>query len=1179
MAENDSEVVNIAMQLAAAVQLMMDPNIPQQQRHEAFQRLEQFKETSPICSQCGLFLTSITHPPVVRHFGLKILEDVIKARWNDMSAAEKLFIKDNLMKLMGSGTKHMLEEHNHIKDGLARIVVELVKREWPQHWPSLLQELDTLCQKGETQTELVMFVLLRLVEDVAVLQTLEQNQRRREIYSALTTNMEEIFRFLLGLLEKHYGAYRENRLTAENCKVCMSILNTFSSLVEWVNIQHIMANDKYLLRCLTHLLSDAQLQLYAADCLLGVVGWRAGKMAERAQLLCLFETEMMAPLFQATEAAERHKMEEQHYNFLKKMVQILTVLGDQLCTLWTKDTPAQVQNLDTYLNALLAFTRHPSQTVNHFANELWVKLFRHPDLSINPVVQSYVVKWVETAVKRAVKVGFPSRTDHPSCAYSLLDFDTDDEFLGFFVKYKLCIVDIVKQITLKTPLMILTYLDLWIRSIISSTSINQIELEAIAPLLDATFSKLLSPEQLQSLSPPGILLLKLCLDHPTKEPLILSELLSCISSLFSVVISTPDALNPILSKIFSAITFPLPADQSHPQAKEIRTLRRHGCALLVKLSTKFPSTLLPAFSFLRSQIDSLSSRNLLTKMELVTLIEALIILSNEIGDYEREAGFIKEISAPVVAELASLEPVYSSVDAFLSHIGLDRPPVENGANVVDQAGQNRGQVLGLINFLLAVFRRADVPSNKAQVVSGGFQIMAGGRTVTRNPAGGPMSSVLRNLLILGQTINKLFSPEVKTKLDPGWAKALDILEADKNNVLGLPGSRFNVMSVKTEITYQLRPSEPVTKMQNFITELFENILHLLAHFCTNIGYEFYQQPELVPGLCQSVLSNLPGLPDFRLRAINRMFLKNFINKCPMELLESVLLPVLVQVCPYMFTRVQERWTYLAKVRESPSFDEDNTDSQEVLDDVIIRVTAREYLDSVRAILTSEGKENSSSNGEVEGANNNNQVMITDLGMAALRDPTLGQTLMMSILRGLNWPDSMASCRAAALVELVIPKMLEAGALGPDDASNVMVAVLTAFQEMGMHENNNIALTHLALACYENLRPKFPNIVDVLAQVPGCQLEDLQKFDSRIMGGLNPNVKTGDKAKKDMFKKMITQLIGKDVARMFQKEIVIKNLPSLKPTKIRDKTPSLDDQTDKSGADFGLTGLLSQNGSL
>jgi exportin-5 len=80
------------------------------------------------------------------------------------------------------------------------VVVELVKREWPQQWPGLLAELDGLCRLGETQTELVMFVLLRLVEDVAVLQTLEQSQRRKEIYSALTSSMEQIFSFLLALL-------------------------------------------------------------------------------------------------------------------------------------------------------------------------------------------------------------------------------------------------------------------------------------------------------------------------------------------------------------------------------------------------------------------------------------------------------------------------------------------------------------------------------------------------------------------------------------------------------------------------------------------------------------------------------------------------------------------------------------------------------------------------------------------------------------------------------------------------------------------------------------------------------------------------------------------------------------------------------------------------------------------
>lgn len=46
------------------------------------------------------------------------------------------------------GTLSILEEENHIKDVLSRIVVEMIKREWPQHWPDMLMELDTLSRQG-----------------------------------------------------------------------------------------------------------------------------------------------------------------------------------------------------------------------------------------------------------------------------------------------------------------------------------------------------------------------------------------------------------------------------------------------------------------------------------------------------------------------------------------------------------------------------------------------------------------------------------------------------------------------------------------------------------------------------------------------------------------------------------------------------------------------------------------------------------------------------------------------------------------------------------------------------------------------------------------------------------------------------------------------------------------------
>ena len=113
--EMSGEIAALAQQLGAAVELTMNPAVPMEQRHQAFSQLEEFKEKSPYGSQCGFYLVESSTSPVVRHFGLKILEDVVKARWHSMVAEEKLFIKESLMKLMASGTGNILVEHLFIK--------------------------------------------------------------------------------------------------------------------------------------------------------------------------------------------------------------------------------------------------------------------------------------------------------------------------------------------------------------------------------------------------------------------------------------------------------------------------------------------------------------------------------------------------------------------------------------------------------------------------------------------------------------------------------------------------------------------------------------------------------------------------------------------------------------------------------------------------------------------------------------------------------------------------------------------------------------------------------------------------------------------------------------------------------------------------------------------------------
>ena len=728
---------------------------------------------------------------------------------------------------------------------------------------------------------------------------------------------------------------------------------------------------------------------------------------------------------------------------------------------------------------------------------------------------SYQPKWIEIVLKKVVKVGFPESDDHPACGYSQLDFDNDEEFLSFFIKYRLCILENVRIISSTQPLLPLLHLDHWVRSTLSSPQPSLTDLEAISPLLDSTFSKLTSPEQVQPLSHVAVPLLQLLLSQPSTStsPVILSELLSCISALFPVVFIASDALTAILSRVF----LPLSCVIDHSN-KEARTLRRHSCSLLVKLATKFPHTLLPSFSYLTGEVSRLNNSGALSKMEYCTLVEGLIIISNQLGNHDRQAMFLSEILRPVLDQFRQLESSYSDPLRFMQFVGLTSAPAtteKKPGEPLDEISSNRSCLMTTINMILAVARRSDLPTDLTKAQTGGFTAPLGGSMVIRNPAGSLVCSVLTNVLLLSHTLTRLFSSGSRDKLHPGFAKVYEMLEVDRNNILGLPGCR----TAKTEVVYQVaKIPEPVTRMQNFLTELFENIFHLLSHFSSNIGSEFYHQPSLAQNLSMSVVSNLPGIPDFRLRAINRTFLKHFVVNCPSSGYSSVLIPVLRQFCPFMQSHLAQRWTYIKTVRENPNFDEDNQDSQEVLDDIIIRVMAREYIDTVKATLTSGGK-------PAETVQNENSAPAPDggltgslsyLGELVLADPPLSTCLVSTCLAALSWPDSPAASKAAALVEIILPRLLQQGSLNPDDANSLMMTVLKSFQEMGHHEANNIALTHLGLSCYELLRPQYPGVKEVFQLIPNCQPEDLVKFDNKVLAGM----KGGEKVSQGQFQKYI-----------------------------------------------------------
>lgn len=109
---------------------------------------------------------------------------------------------------------------------------------------------------------------------MAVFQSVDAT-RRRDLQQALTANLAEIFEFLTSLLRVQVIVYNELKTSGAresifHARIAQSVIAVFQAYVEWVSINHIMANDGQLLVLLCALLSEESFRLPAADCLLQV---------------------------------------------------------------------------------------------------------------------------------------------------------------------------------------------------------------------------------------------------------------------------------------------------------------------------------------------------------------------------------------------------------------------------------------------------------------------------------------------------------------------------------------------------------------------------------------------------------------------------------------------------------------------------------------------------------------------------------------------------------------------------------------------------------------------------------------------------------------------------------------------------------------------------------------------
>ncbi|XP_056117862.1 exportin-5-like [Rhinichthys klamathensis goyatoka] len=1181
-------------ELIQAVNVTMEAESSQTYRLEALKFIEDFKEKSPFCVECGLQLAEKSQTAVVRHFGLQILEHVVKFQWNNMAPQEKLRLKNCTMGLLSDGTHPILQEECHVKDALSRIVVEMIKQEWPQHWPDMLKEMEALAAMGDAQTELVMLVLLRLAEDVIKFQTLPP-QRRLDIQHNLTENMDSIFTFLRGILimQLHMNEYRKSKCAAGqelktkvHWRVGVATLNTLAGYINWVDLSHITNENCRLLEILCLLLSEPELQLEAAECLLIAIR-RRGDLEDRKPFLVLFDEVIMNYILSAAQSSGA--VVERRYTFLKRLCQVLCALGSQICSLVVR-VPV---NLNKYMEALLAFTTHPSQFLRSSTQKTWVNLFSHEVISWDPAICQMTIKYLRSARINLVKTGFPSKNDCPGCEFSRVDFDSDEDFNCCFNSFRAHQGEAVRLACKIVPFEAFQIAREWAQYQIntpidtgnttrescsasssrgvlcSALSPSAVQWDAMTFFTESVFGQLFKILEKEKLPiDEGMELLQMVVNYETRDPLILSCVLTIISTLFPFVKHQPQFLPQVLDKVFTAITFELVNERwfKAPRTRAVKNVRRHACSSIIRMCRDYSDLILPCFDMMYEHVKRLfSNEMLLTQMEKCALIEALIPISNQFKDYNKQKAFLEELMAPVTAQWLSEEmrSVLWDPATFLAYVGADQ--VVSDPDTEDQMGINRSRISLCVYTILGVVKRARWPADPEEAKAGGFVISttSDGTPIYRNPCAEPVQALLPNLLALIRTQNSLFLPENVNRLSKTFTRVYNDMDIEKISELGIPQHVLNSYGT---------PLYRNNVELGFFSSLYRNCYQLLGNAAPCLQQDFYAIEGLAEQIVGSAFIHLDSLPDHRLRPLVHVFMKQLVMSCPREYYDSLLRPLLGPLFAFLLQRLSFRWQIInqrtVNQRTSLSAQEEvyekNHVTQEMAEEQLLRLVTREVIDLIETCVKRKCPKLSANKEDADGElmitfsmylgmvsmNSSKEIHeLSELGKHLLQSEDIYMNLLIVCFKSLSW--KLNCQQTAGLLCWTLLKQVLGGNLLPEAVTWLFASVLKGLQMHGQHEGCNAALTHLALLIYEALRPRYAELRLIMNQIPDIQVDALEQFDQKAM--IQPAVsKAGEKKNKVQFKLLIAGIVRKPLGQQFKEEVHIRDIPSLfkkpKPTK-------------------------------
>eukprot|EP00611_Tribonema_gayanum_P030255 TRINITY_DN8353_c0_g1_i1.p1 TRINITY_DN8353_c0_g1~~TRINITY_DN8353_c0_g1_i1.p1 ORF type:complete len:1092 (+),score=466.29 TRINITY_DN8353_c0_g1_i1:336-3611(+) len=142
-----------------------DPHNPQQQ--QANRLLMQLKDHKEMWTRSKDILEGNASPQT-KFFGLQILDDVVQTQWKALPQVQREGIRNFVsgMIVSLSQSDEMMAQNRVLLGKLDRVLVGVLKQEWPHNWPSFVPDIVALSKTSEVICENNMQILKLLSEEV-----------------------------------------------------------------------------------------------------------------------------------------------------------------------------------------------------------------------------------------------------------------------------------------------------------------------------------------------------------------------------------------------------------------------------------------------------------------------------------------------------------------------------------------------------------------------------------------------------------------------------------------------------------------------------------------------------------------------------------------------------------------------------------------------------------------------------------------------------------------------------------------------------------------------------------------------------------------------------------------------------------------------------------------------------